>query len=399
MSYAYNFAWVGGRKFNTVALSDIDVVFVSMHWAFDKKDLEYHDALHYRGCLSTHALLWATGAALVPEASTVTACFRKRYQGARFLFLAMQEFGDMKDAGCDDFLQTIEVSDRHPVEITPRMLAACDAWLHADVFPPANVMSVTAFAGDGHEKILTKVCAGDKVPKKSPPAIGGDHKLFTNGWLMVSNPADGRVVSVELQVEPENNEVTARALGKVLVSYPKVDCFLLDRNCKFAPRFKDLANFKQIKPWAIDKFHGLKHNGKCPCNPYAHPRITRRLKGVNTSVAEQVWSWFRNYSNTLNPMSSTRHKFLVLQYVRRHNAMMESGDTSHLNGHAAAREGMGRRRPPTQYPCTDKKKKCSDTKNKKVMRKKRATEKNNKKKATEKKKATVKRILKRPSGV
>ena len=56
MSYAYNFAWVGGKKFNTVALSDIDVVFVSVAWAFDKKYLEYHEALHYRGCLSTHAL-------------------------------------------------------------------------------------------------------------------------------------------------------------------------------------------------------------------------------------------------------------------------------------------------------------------------------------------------------
>ena len=299
----------------------------------------------------------------------------------------------MKDAGCDDFLQTIEVDDRCPVEITPRMLAAYDVWLHKDVCPPANVMSVTALAGDGHEKVLTKVCAGDKVPKKSPPAIGGDPKLFANGWFMVSNPADGRIVSVEQQVEPENNEVTARALGKVLVSYPKVDCFLLDRNCKFAPRFKDLSKFKQIKTWAIDKFHRRKHNGKCPCNLYAHPKIMRRLKGVNTSVSEQVWSWFRNYSNTLNTMSSTRHKFLVLQYVRRRNAMMESGDTSHPNRHAAARKGMGRRRPPTPYPCTDKRKKCSDTKKKKV------TQKKNKKKATEKKKATVKRILKRPSGV
>ena len=393
MSYAYNFAWVGGKKFNTVALSDIDVVFVSVPWAFDKKYLEYHEALHYRGCLSTRALSWATGAVFVPEVS-VTGRFRERYQSARFLFLAMQEFGDMKDAGCDDFLQNIKVSDRHHVEITPRMLAAYDAWLHADVFPPANVMSVTALAGDGHEKVLTKVCAGDKVPKKSPPAIGGNPKNFTNGWFMVSNPADGRIVSVEQQVEPENNEVTARALGKVLVSYPKVDCFLLDRNCKFAPRFKDLAKFKQIKTWAIDKFHGRKHNGKCPCNPYAHPKIMRRLKGVNTSVSEQVWSWFRNYSNTLNTMNSTRHKFLVLQYVRRHNAMMESGDTSHLNGHAAARKGMGRKRPPTPYPCTDKRKKCSVTK-----KKKKVTQKKNKKKATEKKKATVKRILKRPSGV
>ena len=60
MGYAYNFAWVGDKKLNTVALSDIDALFVTGRWAFDVKYLEYHEALHFRGCLSTRALSWAT---------------------------------------------------------------------------------------------------------------------------------------------------------------------------------------------------------------------------------------------------------------------------------------------------------------------------------------------------
>ena len=109
-----------------------------------------------------------------------------------------------------------------------------------------------------------------------------------------------------------------------------LDCFIMDRNCKYAPLHK--SKFAKIKTWAIDKFHAKKgHGPKCKCSPYNNRAIMRRLKGINTSVCEQVWSWLRNYASTMNHMNSRRHKFLLLSYVRRHNDMIAAGDVLHLN--------------------------------------------------------------------
>jgi len=58
--------------------------------------------------------------------------------------------------------------------------------------------------------------------------------------------------------------------------------------------------------------------------------LRKRIKGLNTSVAEQVFSWFRGYAKSFNSMGSLHHKFLVLQHIRRHNAMIDSGDNKHL---------------------------------------------------------------------
>ena len=148
------------------------------------------------------------------------------------------------------------------------------------------------------------------------------------------------------------------ALEKVIDTYDKVDAFGLDRNCKFAPKAKSRPKLKRIKYWFIDKFHAQKHSKDCPCNPYYIPRIMKRLKGVNTSTSEQVWSWFRGYVTTLNHMNSRRHRFLVLHYVRRHNDLIKRGDTSHLYPFAAAKKAKASsKKASTSYHCTKKTKK------------------------------------------
>ena len=61
------------------------------------------------------------------------------------------------------------------------------------------------------------------------------------------------------------------------------------------------------------------------------PRLNRRLKGINTSIAEQTWSWFRDYARTLDDMREERHCFIVLHFMKKHNEIISAGDTSRLN--------------------------------------------------------------------
>ena len=63
------------------------------------------------------------------------------------------------------------------------------------------------------------------------------------------------------------------------------------------------------------------------------PKLKRRLKGVNTSAAEQLFSWFRGYERSLNEMRPGRHRVAVLFFVRKHNALIDAGDTGHLLRH------------------------------------------------------------------
>ena len=74
--------------------------------------------------------------------------WRLRYQDVRVLYVAIKEFGDMREAGFGDYLRSIELSyQSNCKEVSQMMLAEYDAWLHKDVFPPAKPDSVTAMAG------------------------------------------------------------------------------------------------------------------------------------------------------------------------------------------------------------------------------------------------------------
>ena len=97
----------------------------------------------------------------------------------------------------------------------------------------------------------------------------------------------------------------------------------------------------------MDKFHGKMHSRTCPCNPWHRPDLASRIRKVNTSVAEQIFAWFRGYAATFNNMRPARHHFLVLVYCKRHNEMMDAGDSNHLNPYAK----IVKKRPAGSYGC------------------------------------------------
>jgi len=152
--------------------------------------------------------------------------------------------------------------------------------------------------------------------------------------------------------DPENNEVTTTALTKVLPMYTDVDCFVLDRVCKYVGHAQRLSELRQIKYFAVDRFHARLHGPNCKCSPLNVPRLDRRLKDLNTSVCEQTFSWFRRYAKVANEMREFRNKFFVLYAVRQHNQETMAGTTSYLNAYSANKKTNIKKGTP--YSCSKK---------------------------------------------
>jgi hypothetical protein len=329
MSYSHNFTWVGGSKVNTVNLNMVDALFVSSSVGFTKTFLEYHVRLHYRGYLSSRAILWA-GNGCIWDSHCVDDRWWKSFNDARFLLVAMKEFEGLPD---HKHLHALRIGEVIP-EVALRDL---DNHIHTHDFPPAQADSVSAFAMDGHEKVTVRACGTTLQPIKragrprTKKTARTGKRPYTCGWFMISNPADGTVLSVEEQKTPENNLVKKKCISKVIHLYKSVDAIIHDRCCSLMPDCTSNGLFAQIRFWSIDKWHGAKHKVTCKCRPQSNRRLARRLRGMNTSVSEQVFSWFRNYARTMNELRPDRHRLLVLHYCKLHNHMIRTGDRSHLN--------------------------------------------------------------------
>lgn len=109
---------------------------------------------------------------------------------------------------------------------------------------------------------------------------------------MLVNPRDLRILAVTCMDKPEGNEVVRQSLLKVLPKYRKLDGFVMDRVCGCAPSLQ--GDFKQVKYWAVDHFHALKHK-----------------------------------------QTSLRHAFKVLFFVKEHNKAIQQKRATYLNKHQA----------------------------------------------------------------
>ena len=177
-------------------------------------------------------------------------------------------------------------------------------------------------------------CLGKKVSTSRsgrPRKDGVKKEEHNHGWFMVIDPCTSRILAIESLDKPENNEIVTRSVTKVLPLYPKVDLLILDRSCHYKSSAINNPELSQIKYYSLDKFHAYRHKSTCPCNPLAKKSLKKRLGSINTSVAEQTFSWFRGYANFLNDMRSLRHRFAVLLFCTWHNDLMTAGKTEHLN--------------------------------------------------------------------
>ena len=358
-SYGYNYRWRRGKKVNTVDLSDVSVLFVTANTAFEIQFLKYHDSLQFLGFLSGGAIAACSIEVLFKNGVHDTHWFMVQYYDARMLMLAMQELHPLGET----VLHNIVISD----EFSPSALTAYDKHMHQKAFPPKCKQNVKEMSGDGHEKVMVKISKGCAAPMKRTgrPRKNKAKKqqAYGNGWFMLTDPKDGRVLAIEQQFEPENNAVKKKCLKKVLPLYNQCDCFIHDRACSTQPQLEKDVALKQIKYYTCDKFHSFRHKKTCKCNPHYVLRLKRRVAKVNTSVSEQVFSWFRGYSRVLNEMKACRHHFLVLYYCAQHNKHIEAGTAKYLNAYSHLNKS--KQKQSRSYSCTMKVKKYTM---KKVMR-------------------------------
>ena len=252
-------------------------------------------------------------------------------------------------------LRTIRVDD--PVH--EGHLRDFHRWWQTIETPHRMSQSVKEIAVDGHEKIATK-CYHEAPARGGRPRKDGHVKLFYNGWFMATHPGTGVILGLFEMKDPENSDVALNLVQNLLPHYPKVDAVLYDRACSIFKKAKNTQDLKPVKFWCVDKFHAKGHCNKCKCSPSVVPAIDKRLKRVNTSISEQVFSWFRGYSSTFNSMNAKHQRFYVLAYSRRHSHLQKLDDMQHLNPWSARkstlkRAGVLQKPASRKYKCRVKK--------------------------------------------
>jgi hypothetical protein len=330
----YNFMFHGGRKFNAVCTRDLidDVLFLNDKIGFTVPYLRFMASLQFRGFVSYSAFAWSArrtfdtqGKAFEGQTSYgeyTDQQFRLKLTAAVRYFLAMQEF-ELIDAH-----MWLPVEENLPADLVEKY----DAYLHQFEFPPANPEEIKEVVGDGHEKVHVK-CPGAARVHAGQPRKTKDkrEKPYTHGWYMLTDPRSQRILAVTQMLFPENNEQTAHTLRKILPYYPNINCFIYDRACTFMPSASQNDFLSQIEYYICDVFHGNKHKPSCLCRSKSVRRLKRRLRGINTSIAEQTFAWFRGYARSFNEMQEANHRFFVLYFCKLHNTLVDDGDTGHLN--------------------------------------------------------------------
>ena len=344
--YGPTFKKVSGVAQNNVVVSQLaleDVLFLNVKVGFTIRYLKYHAHLLFRCVTSARGIEWSFQKTFFDVHHDQPRMgwegnFRKLHYDALFYYMVSLE---------------MELVGRHLQvrignELTEQNLALYDQHCHEQEFPPVCPRRVTAVVADGHQKVLIK-CEGNAASKRAgrPRKDGHEKKRHGHGWFMILDPKSSRILCAIPQDKPEGNDIIKEALCKVLPLYPRVDCFIMDRACHFMPSAKKNADLQQLKYYIVDKFHAFRHQRSCKCHP-RRKRLSERLGKLNTSIAEQTFSWFRSYAIVVNEMRRLRHHFLVLLFCKWHNQLVEEGNTQHLHPVAAQKKA---KRKSTPYAC------------------------------------------------
>ena len=133
-----------------------------MHTAFDITYLEYNDAIQFRGFASSKAIEWA-GKQTLFKHNTYTR-LDLRYNDAYMLFLVMQAMEAMA-AGSDDHEGPLPPAVDLQDTVKAAFVHQYDAWVHTHAFGPASPQKVLELVGDGHEKVLSRLCAASQASR------------------------------------------------------------------------------------------------------------------------------------------------------------------------------------------------------------------------------------------
>ena len=151
---------------------------------------------------------------------------------------------------------------------------------------------------------------------------------------MAVHPNSGNVLGFLELLNSENAADKIELLAAITQARPQIDCIIHDDACHleqqvFAETRNNAANIMviraKIRYFILDRFHARNH--KCgPRNRPDTPANQTRLSSVNTSRAESVFAWFRNYHHC-NTMRRKNFLFFLQEMCRRHNC----GKKAYLN--------------------------------------------------------------------
>ncbi|CAE6915818.1 unnamed protein product [Symbiodinium sp. CCMP2592] len=324
-THHYNFRTVEGHKFHTMPLEDMEYVFVN-----SKAETLWDDAdQHHR--------------------------WDQEYCAVQLYYAVLQEGSEMwaveGKAACQKKLCNIDIVN----PLSNGFLETYRKWWHDNQLNKREWRLVKEVVMDGHQKVAAK-CSGTPPAHAGRPRKDGKTPLRQNGWFMAVDPSTGLVLSVSAMQDPENNETATNVLLDVVSRGSEIDCVIYDRMCACLKHATAQKPLKQIKYWCIDRFHARAHSPKCECSPLQHRRLDLRLRNVNSSIAEQTFSWFRNYASSFNTKATNSHMFFVLVYVKKHNLLMRRNYMKHLNAFSAkakiARAARVLRKPTShKYVC------------------------------------------------
>ncbi|CAE7546453.1 unnamed protein product, partial [Symbiodinium microadriaticum] len=298
----YNYRKVEGQKYHSLDLDQMEYIFVNSKVGFSRQFLDYHNALQFRGGLSHNAIMFAQGE-IIWEDRDQHARWHIEYANAQLYY--QNEFLD--------FYRN---------------------WWHRKQFSLADWRAVKEVVLDGHEKVSAK-CQGPPPAHMGRPRKNGANKQRHNGWFMAMDPRSGMVMSVADMEEPENNVVAKNVLRKVVTKAVNLNYVIYDKMCVCLKSFATDKDFKLVKYWSIDRFHTKAHSVSCPCSPIHVRRLDLRLRSVNSSIAEQTFSWFRGYACSFNTKAHDTHIFYVLLYVKMHTSLVRQNRLQHLNAFSA----------------------------------------------------------------
>ena len=350
----YNYRWQDGRKLNTCHSLDLNYVFINSKTAFSKQFLEYHSALQFRGAVSNNAIAWAQSDALWKEGNDHHRWPREFAAAA--LYYEVVHAAEQLWSTDTTKVQTRKLYDLdidNPLD--DDFVDKYSQWWHSHHLSNFERRSIKEIVMDGHEKISTK-CSTTPPSHAGRPRKDAHAKQRYNGWFMSMDPKSGLILAVREMMNPEDQKVMLEVLQQSLAVAPTADCIVYDRICRCMKTIKKHQETKQVKYWCVDRFHAKGHSDKCEHSPLNVKRLDNRLKGVNTSIAEQTFAWFRGYAATLNTKARDAHIFTVLRYVERHNNLVRSKYTLHLNKFSAHRRvarsvGVWKKPAVHKYTC------------------------------------------------
>ncbi|CAJ1377361.1 unnamed protein product [Effrenium voratum] len=324
-SYGHNYKWENGKKINTIGIQQLgnSVLFVNSKKAFTLNFLKCHEELMFCGHVSALAVEHAYFATHSPHMSSendIIVDFRKLYHTGLFYYLALKEFQPL------DRHLSIVIDD----EVPDNTIELYDAYCHGTLFPPMNKQKVKIVVGDGNMRLNMLCQEGPKRRTGRPRAGRASVGKHANGWFMVCDPSTGKILGLRVMKEPENTQHVLQMLDAVVWLYPKLNTFVYDRACSIVRAAHEEDSLGQIEHYIVDWFHAYRHNSKCKCNPRKVRKLGKIVKNVNTSICEQIFSWFRHYSTAFNELRTNRHKFVMLYMAKRHNLAVEANQAQYL---------------------------------------------------------------------